>query len=98
MPQEIRPKSMKGHTVTRVKGNLSVVCWKDKRDVYVLTNMHSPSVDCNFRDESGNAIKPRVIKDYNAHKDFVDKSDRMETAMEFLRGHGNGQRNCFSTF
>jgi GH43 family beta-xylosidase len=44
------PKSMKlkrGDIVTRVKGHLSVVCSKNKRDVYVLMNMHSPPVDGN---------------------------------------------------
>jgi hypothetical protein len=45
--------------------------------VFVLTNMHSPPVDGNFWDESGNAIKPRVIENYNAHMGFVDKSNRM---------------------
>jgi hypothetical protein len=69
-------KLKKGDIVTRVKGHLSVVCSKDKRDVYVLPNMHSPPVDGNFRDESGHAVKPHVIEDYNAHMGFVDKSDR----------------------
>ncbi|XP_023704971.1 piggyBac transposable element-derived protein 4-like [Cryptotermes secundus] len=80
MPQEIRPKSMKlkkGDIVTRVKGHLSVVHWKDKREVYVLMNMHPPPLDGNFRDESGHAVKPHVIEDYNAHMGFVDKSERM---------------------
>jgi hypothetical protein len=40
--------------------------------------MHSPPVDGNFRDESGHAVKPHVIEDYNnAHMGFMDKSDRM---------------------
>jgi hypothetical protein len=39
--------------------------------------MHSPTVDGNFRDKSGHAVKPHVIEDYNAHIDFVNKSDRM---------------------
>jgi hypothetical protein len=75
MPKSIKLK--KGDIVTRVKGNLRVVCSKDKHDVYVLTNMHSSPVDGNFRDESGHDVKPHVIEDYNAHVDFVDKSDRM---------------------
>jgi hypothetical protein len=67
----------KKRDVTRIKGHLSVVCSKDKRDVYVLTNMHSPPVDGNFRDESAHAVKPQVIEDYNAHMGYVDKPDRM---------------------
>jgi hypothetical protein len=58
-----------GDIVTRVKGYLSFVCSKDKHGMYVLSNMHPPPVDGNFRDESGHV--------YNAHMGFVDKSDRM---------------------
>jgi len=39
--------------------------------------MHAPPVERNFTQESGQAIKPRVVKDYNAYMGFVDKSDRM---------------------
>ncbi|PNF29671.1 PiggyBac transposable element-derived protein 4 [Cryptotermes secundus] len=88
MPQDIRPKSMKlkkGDVVTRVKGHLSVVRWKDKRDVYVLTNLHPPPLEGNFRDESGHAVKPHVIEDYNAHMGFVDKSDRMVNSYGIAR-------------
>jgi hypothetical protein len=63
--------------VTRLKGHLSVVRWKDKHDACVLTNVHPPPVDGNFRDKSGHAVKPHVIEDYGAHTSFVDKSDRM---------------------
>jgi hypothetical protein len=40
-------------------------------------NVHPLSVESNFKDESGHAIKLHVIKDYNANTGFVDKSDRM---------------------
>ena len=66
-----------GDITTRVRGTLRVVRWKDRRDVYVLTNMHTPPVEGNFTDESGQAIRPHVVEDYNAHTGFVDKSDRM---------------------
>ena len=67
----------RGDIVTRVRGNLRAVRWKDRRDVYILTNMHSPPVEGNFTDDSGHAINPRVVEDYNAYMEFVDKSDRM---------------------
>ena len=56
-------------------------------DVYVLTNMHAPPVEENFTDESGQAIRPRVVEDYNAHMGFVDKSDRM------VNSYGIGPQN-----
>jgi hypothetical protein len=39
--------------------------------------MHAPPVEGNFTQESGQAIKPRVVEDYNAYMGFVNKSDRM---------------------
>ena len=45
--------------------------------MYVLTNMNAPPVEGNFTDESGQAIKPRTVEDYNTYMKFVDKSDRM---------------------
>jgi len=80
MPRDIGPKLLKtkrADIVTRVRGNLRAVHWKDRRDVYILTNMHSPPVEGNFTDDSGSAINPRVVEDYNAYMETVDKSDRM---------------------
>jgi len=71
--------------VTRVRGTLRAVHWKDRRDVYVLTNMHAPPVEGNFTEQSGQAIRPRVVKDYNAHMGFVDKSDRMVNSYGIAR-------------
>lgn len=88
MPQDIGQKFMKlkrGDIVTRVKGNLSAVRWRDKRDVYILTNMHSPPAEGSVLDESGNAIKPHVIEDYDKHMGYVDKSDRMANSYGIAR-------------
>jgi len=78
-------KSKKGDIITRVRGNQSIVRWKDKRDVYVLTNMHTPPVEGNFCDESGHAVKPPVIEDYSAQLGYVDKSDRMVNSYGIAR-------------
>ena len=45
--------------------------------MYILSNMHTPPVEENFTQISGQAIKPHVVEDYNAYMGFVDKSDRM---------------------
>ena len=42
MPRDIGPKSLKikrGDIATRVRGTLRAVRWKDRWDVYILTNM-----------------------------------------------------------
>jgi len=53
------------------------VVWKDKRDVCLLTNIHNPPREGNYRDEHGNAIKPAIVADYNRHMGHVDSTDRM---------------------
>ena len=91
MPKDISSRAMKskkGDIITRVRGNKSIVCWKDKCDVCVLTNMHTPPVEGNFCDESGHAVKPCVIEDYNVHMGYVDKSDRM------VNSYGIARRTC----
>jgi len=88
MPIDISSQAMKakkGDIITRVRGNQNIVRWKDKRDVYVLTNMHTPPVEGNFCDESGRAVRPRVIVDYNTHMRYVDKSDRMANSYGIAR-------------
>jgi hypothetical protein len=50
--------------------------------------MHTPPVEGNFTDESGQAIRPHVVEDYNAHMGYVDKSDRM------VNSYGTARRMC----
>ena len=89
MPQDIRRKSLKlkrGDILTRVRGTIRAIRRKDRRDVYILTNMHASPVEGNFTQESGQAIRPHVLVDYKAHMGFVDKSDRM------VNGYGIARR------
>ena len=75
----------RGDIATRVRGTLRAIRWKDRRDVYILTNMHAPPVEGNFTQESGQAIKPCVVEDYNAYMGSVDKSDRMVNSYGIAR-------------
>jgi hypothetical protein len=80
MPDDFRSKTLRlkqGDVSARTDGDLTAVVWKDKRDVHMLTNMHVSPAEGNFRDESGNALKPAIVEDYNQHMGYVDKSDRM---------------------
>jgi len=100
MPRDIGPKSLKmkrGDIATRVRGTLRAVRWKDKWGVYILTNMHAPPVEGNFTDESGQAIKPRVVEYYNTHMGFVDKADRMVSSYGIACRTWKWAKNCFST-
>jgi hypothetical protein len=57
---------------TRVRGNLTAVVWKDKRDMNMLMNMHHPPAEGNFYDEHGNTLKSAIAQDYNRHMGYVD--------------------------
>jgi hypothetical protein len=57
-----------------VRGNLRAVCWKDKREVYVLSNIQIPPAEDNFK-ESGKAVKPLIIKDYTTHTGYAGLSN-----------------------
>jgi len=80
MPKDLKPKTLRlkcGDIRVRTRGDLTAVVWKDKRNVCLLTNIHDPPREGNYRDEHGNAIKPAIVVDDNCHMGHVDNSDRM---------------------
>ena len=81
---KISKNEKEGHSDTS-QGNPKAVRWKDRQDVYILTNTHAPPVEGNFTQESGQAIKPRAVEDYNAYMRFVDKSDRIVNSYGIAR-------------
>ena len=64
MLKDLRPKTVRlkcGDIRVRTRGDLTAVVWKDKRDVCLLTNIHYPPREGNYRDEHGNAIKLALL-------------------------------------
>jgi hypothetical protein len=96
MPQDLGPKKMKlGDIHVRTRGDLTAAVWRDKRDVYMMTNIHNPPAEGNLSDEQENAIKPLIVVDYNRHMGYVDKGDRMANATPPAVARGSGPRNFF---
>jgi hypothetical protein len=58
---------------TWVRGDVTAIVWRDKRDINILTNMHHPPAEGNFCDAYGNALKPAMVQDTQ----YVGKSDHM---------------------
>jgi hypothetical protein len=80
MPQDLGPRKMKlkrGDLHIRTRGDLTAILWRDKCDIYVLTNIHNAPAESNFCDSNGKAIKPQIVADYSHHMGYVDKGDRM---------------------
>ena len=67
-------KLKSGDLKTKVKSSMTAIVWKDKWNVNIMMNMHSPPLDSNFCDEDGKAVKPAIIQDHNRLKGNVDKS------------------------
>jgi len=79
MPTDLNPKTLRlkrGDIRVRTRGDLTAVVWKDKRDVCLLTNIHDPPREGNYRDEHRNAIKLAIVAD-NRHMGHVDNSERL---------------------
>ena len=70
-----KTKMKSGDLKTKVKGNLTATVWKDKQNVNILTNLHSPPLEDNFCDEHGKAMKPAIIQNCNRYTGYVAKSD-----------------------
>jgi hypothetical protein len=56
---------------------MTAILWQDKRDIYILTNIHNAPAEGNFCDSDGKAIKPETVTLYSHHMGYVDKGDRM---------------------
>jgi len=78
-------KLKRGVLKTKVKGNLTAIVCKDKRNVNILKNLHSPPLEGNFCDEHGKAMKPAIIQDYSRHMGYADKSDCMTNSYSISR-------------
>jgi len=59
--------------------------------------MHAPPVEGNFTQIFGQAIKPRVVEDYNAYMGFVDKSDRKVNSYGIARRTWKWTKKLFFT-
>ncbi|GBM40470.1 PiggyBac transposable element-derived protein 4 [Araneus ventricosus] len=101
-PKDLAPKKMKqGDVAAKFCNGMTALCWKDKRHMYMLTNMHSPKNEfvveerkrCKrkFEDEVVECgikkltTKPKIVADYNKHMGYVDLGDRMASTYTFTQ-------------
>ncbi|GFU21061.1 piggyBac transposable element-derived protein 4 [Trichonephila clavipes] len=93
-PKDLAPCKMRqGDVAVKFCNGMTALCWKDKRQVYMLTNMHSPRNELiteerkDFKKFDGDVslcekeklttTKPKIVADYNKHMGYVDLGDRM---------------------
>jgi len=88
MPQDLAPKTTKlkrENIRTRTRADLTAIVWRDKRDIYMLTNIHNAPAEGNFCNGGGKAIKPQIVMEYNRHMGYADKGDRMADSYSIIR-------------
>ena len=79
-PKNLAHKKMeKGECIKKFWKGMTALVWKDKREVFMLSNMHHPIENQN------NLEKPVIIENYNVHMGYVDLSDRMANSYTFGR-------------
>ena len=79
MRSDFGPKQLKlkrGDVRLRTRGGLTALVWKDRREVYMLTNMDTPPAEGNFCD-SNHPMEPNIMERYNWHVGYIDTSDHM---------------------
>lgn len=68
-------KLKKVQIVWKLKGDMTVAEWNDKRDVLMISNAHIPKITTvtNWRDNEKQ--KPTMVKDYNKSMYSINRSD-----------------------
>ncbi|CAH1969901.1 unnamed protein product [Acanthoscelides obtectus] len=92
IPKFKSDKNMKRGDIEWFTSNsdLSVIKWKDKRSVFLLSNFHDPrdTLEVNRKEKNGSITKvpcPKALSDYNANMNFVDKFDQNLTSYKIDR-------------
>ena len=65
MSCDFGPKQLKlkrGEVRAKNRGGLTVLVWKDTREVYMLANMDQPPAEGNFCDNSNRPMKPHIME------------------------------------
>lgn len=86
LPPAVALNLKKGEIMTReTEEGLTCIKWKDKRDVYLLSTVHTNEVVEVTTNHNKVVQKPKDVVLYNAGKFSIDMSDQMATYNKALR-------------
>ncbi|KAK6185790.1 hypothetical protein SNE40_007943 [Patella caerulea] len=98
MPADLRNiRLQKGDIAIRSGEGILCLVWKDKKDVKILSTMHTAlMVDTGNKDRQNNAIiKPQCVLDYNKGMGGTDLSDQLATTCKSVRKHIKWYKKLF---
>ena len=88
MPKAFKSKLKKNSSIFRQRNNLLAMKWVDKRDVVMLSTIHTNKMmitDKVNRIDGRPILKPSCVVDYNQHMGGVDTSDQLAKYYCFSR-------------
>ncbi|XP_053616885.1 piggyBac transposable element-derived protein 4-like [Plodia interpunctella] len=87
LPKDVMNANLKpGEFIAKEnESGVTVMKWKDKRDVYLLSTKHSIGFIKKNNKRGEEKIKPKIVIDYNKAKAAVDLSDQMTAYSSPLR-------------
>ena len=100
VPRDFGPKQLKlkrGDVRVKTRGGSTALVWKDRWEVYMLTNMDPLPAEGNFCDDSNHPVKPHIVERYNRHTGLSTLQIVWPTAIRWIDVTSSGPRNCFST-
>uniref|UniRef100_A0A8C5PK49 PiggyBac transposable element-derived protein domain-containing protein n=1 Tax=Leptobrachium leishanense TaxID=445787 RepID=A0A8C5PK49_9ANUR len=84
--QLVRTRLKRGETSALRQEELLAVKYRDKKDVYLLSTIHTErSVEVSVRGRAERIRKPVCIKDYNRHMGGVDLADQLLQPYQIMR-------------
>ena len=76
----------KGETVAAFRKKQTIMKWKDKRDVVLVSTFHDDTME-NVTTRQGVIQKPSVVLDYNKNMEGVDRNDGQLQSYKLAREH-----------
>ena len=78
LPESVTNKTLQnGEFVASYRKKLMVLKWKDRKDVTLLSSIHSSATETTTSKYGKVLVKPKVVNDYNKHMGGVDLSDSL---------------------
>jgi hypothetical protein len=87
LPEDVKNAKLKTgeYKAKENENGITVMKWKDKRDVLLLSTKHSTKFVTTTNRRGHEKYKPEIVRDYNRTKSAIDLSDQMSAYSSPLR-------------